>query len=60
MKNLDGNYYVEVKDKRNLIHPKVNLLLGLCDERSLTTQHKNQDNTQLRKIRKLLELILMN
>ena len=32
MKYLDGNYYVELKDKRYRIHPTENIKLRLRDE----------------------------
>ena len=48
MKILDGNYYVEVKDKRYRIHPTEKFLLGLRDEpKSLRTRFQVQNNTQI-------------
>ena len=35
MKYLDGNYHVEVKDHRYIIHPTENIILRLRDERNL-------------------------
>ena len=61
MKSLGGNYYVEVKDKRYLIHPTENIILRKRDPPlSLKTQYQVQNNTQIGKIRRLLEMIMMN
>ena len=46
MKNLDGNYYVEVKDHRYKIHPTENIFLGKRDPpSSLRTQYEVQNET---------------
>ena len=43
MKNLDGRYYVEVKDHRCLIHSTENKFLRLREEpKSLRTQYEVQ------------------
>ena len=54
MKNLDGNYYVEVKDHRDRFHPTENVVLRLRDPpKSLRTQHQVQNGIQLRKSQKV-------
>ena len=55
MKYLNGEYYVEVKDKRNLIHPTENILLRKRDPpTSLRTQYHVQNETQIRKNQKVI------
>ena len=50
MKNLDGNYYVEVKDHQYENHPTEKNILRLRDEpKSLRTQNQVQNETQIRK-----------
>ena len=50
MKELIGNYYVEIKDKRYLIHSNENIRLGLGDPpKSLRTQHQVQKETRIRR-----------
>ena len=66
MKYLNDNYYVEVKDKRFLIHPTENIILRLRDPpKSLRTQYQVQNETQIRKNQKVIkndndELIVKN
>ena len=56
MKYLNGNYYVEVKDKRFLIHPTENIILRLRDEpKSLRTQYQVQNETQIRRNQKVIK-----
>ena len=56
MKYLDGQYYVEVKDHRNKIHPTENLILRERDPpQSLRTQYPVQIETQIRKNQKVIE-----
>ena len=56
MKYLDGQYYVEVKDKRYRIHPTGNkILLKLYPPKSLRTQCQVQNETQIRKNQKVDE-----
>ena len=44
MKDLDGNYYVEVKDHRYKIHPTENIILRLRDPPpSFRTQYQVQN-----------------
>ena len=43
MKNLNGNYCVEVKDKRCRVHPNENIILRLRDlPKSLGTKYQVQ------------------
>ena len=66
MKHLDGNYYFEVKDHRYSIHPTEKFMLRLRDEsKSLETQYQVQNDTQIRKNKKVIktdniELIVKN
>ena len=66
MKHLNGSYYVEVKDKRYLIHPTEKKILGLRDPpNTLRTQYKVQKDTQIEKNQKVIknendELIVKN
>ena len=56
MKYLNGNYYVEVKDKRYKIHPTENIILGKRDEpKSLRTQYQVQNETQIRRNQKVVK-----
>ena len=56
MKNLNGEYYVEVKDHRYKIHPTENILLRLLDEpKSLRTQCQVQNETRMRKNLKVIK-----
>ena len=56
MKYLNGNYYVEVKDKRYKIHPFENIILRKRDEpKSLRTQYQVQNETQIRKNQKVVK-----
>ena len=53
MKYLNGNYYVEVKDKRYRVHPTKNIILRLRDEpKFLRTQYQVQNDTQIKKIQR--------
>ena len=50
MKYLNGNYYVEVKAKRHIIHPTAKNILSLREApKPQRTQYKVQINTQVRK-----------
>ena len=66
MKNLDGEYYVEVKDHRYKIHPTENIILRKRDEpTSLRTQYQVQKETRIRRNQKVVknnkdELIVQN
>ena len=54
MKNLNGKYYVEVKEHRYKNHPTENFILGLRDEpKCLTTQCQVQNMTHMRKNQKV-------
>ena len=56
MKYLNGNYYVEVKDKRFLIHPTENIILRKREEpKSLRTQYQVQNEKQIRRNQKVIE-----
>ena len=53
---LNGNYYVEVKDKRYISHPNENNILGLREPpKNLRTKCQVQNQTQSRKNRKVIE-----
>ena len=53
MKFPNGNYYVEVKDKRYLIHPTENIILRQRNpQQSVRTQYQVQTNTQIRQNQK--------
>ena len=55
MKFLNGQYYVEVKDKRYFIHPTENIKLRKRDPPiSLRTQHQVQNETQIGKNQKVI------
>ena len=66
MKNLNGEYYVEVKDHRYKIHPTENIILRKRDEpKSLRAQYQVQNETQIRKNQKVIkndnnELVVKN
>ena len=66
MKNLKGENYVEVKDKRYIIHPIENIILRKRDPpTSLRTQYQVQNGTQIRRNQKVIkknsdELIVKN
>ena len=56
MKYLNGEYYVEVKDRRYLIHPTEKIILGKRDPPlSLRTQYQVQNETLIRKNRKVIK-----
>ena len=55
MKHVNGNYYVEVKDKRYKIHPTENNILRKRDPpTSLRTQYQVQNEIQIRKNQKVI------
>ena len=66
MKFLNGNYYVEIKHHRYRTHPTEKNILRLLDEpKFLRTQYQVRNNTQMRKIQKVIknddnELIFKN
>ena len=50
MKVLNNQYYVEVNDQRNIIHPTEKIIIKIRDPpKSFRTQYQVQINTQLRK-----------
>ena len=56
MKYLNGEYYVDVKDKRYIIHPTENIILRKKDPpKSLRTQYQVQNETQIRKNQKVIK-----
>ena len=56
MKYLEGEYYVEVKDHRYIIHPTENIILRKRDpSTSLRTQYQVQNETQIRKNQKVIK-----
>ena len=56
MKNLSGEYDVEVKDRRYKIHPTENNILRKRDPpTSLRTQYQVQNETQIRRNQKVVE-----
>ena len=56
MKNLNGNYYVEVKNHRYKIHPTGNIILRKRDQpKSLRTQYQVQNETQIRRNQKVIK-----
>ena len=56
MKDLDGSYYVKVKDHRYKTHPTENVILKLRDEpKILRTQCQVQNETQIRKNQKVVK-----
>ena len=58
MKNLNGEYYVEVKDHGYRIHPTENIILRKRDPpTSLRTQYQVQNETQIRRNQKVVENI---
>ena len=55
MKYLNGENYVDVKDLRYRIHPTKKILLRTKDPPiSLRTQYQIQNDTQIRKNRKVV------
>ena len=65
MKFLNGHYYVEVNDRRYEIHSTEKFILRERDpQKSLRTQYQVQNNTQIRKIQKVIrgnnELVVRN
>ena len=56
MKYLNGEYYVEVKDKRYKNHPTENIILRKRDEpKYLRTQYQVQNETQIRRNQKVIK-----
>ena len=56
MKCLNGNYYVETKDKRFLIHPtENNILRKRGPPKSLRTQYQVQNETKIRRNQKIIK-----
>ena len=56
MKDLNGEYHVEVKDYRYKIHPTENIILRKRDEpSSLRTQYQVQNETQIRRNQKVIK-----
>ena len=56
MKYLNGKYYVEVKDKRYLIHPTGIFILRLRDPpKSLRNQYQVQNEREIRKNQKVFK-----
>ena len=56
MKYFNGNYYVEVKDHRNKIHPTENIILRKRDpSTSLRTQYQVQNETLIRRNQKVIK-----
>ena len=56
MKNLNGEYYVEVRDHRYKIHPTENIILRKRDEpKSLRTQYQVQNETKIRRNQKVIK-----
>ena len=55
MKNLNGRYYVEVKDHRYKIHPRENIILRLRDPPSLRTQYQVQNDIKIRTNQKVFK-----
>ena len=56
MKYIDGEYYVEVKDRRYNIHPTENIILRKRDPpESPRTQNQVQNETWIRKNQKVVE-----
>ena len=57
MKYLDVNYYVEVKDHRYRISPTENIILRKKNTpKSLRTQYQVQNETQIRRNQKVIEI----
>ena len=56
MKYLNGEYFVEVHDRRYGIHPTENIILRKRDEpKSLRTQYQVQNETKIRKNQKVIK-----
>ena len=66
MKYLNGEYYVEAKDQRHIIHPNENIILRKRNPpTSLRTQYQVQNETQIKRNQKVIkngndELIVKN
>ena len=60
-KYLNGQFYVEVKNQRQRLHPAEDNILGVkAPLKPLRTQYKVQIGTHIRKNKKFLKLIIMN
>ena len=60
MKYVNGRYYVGATDKRYIIHPNENIILGLRWEPKLVrTQNQLQNDTEIRKNQKIIEAVIM-
>ena len=56
MKYLNGEYYIEVKDRRYKNHPTENIIFCKRDQpTSLRTQYQVQNETQIRRNQKVVE-----
>ena len=56
MKYLNSEYYVKVKDDRNIIHPSENIISRKRDPpTSLRTQYQVQKNSQIRRNQKVIK-----
>ena len=56
MKHLNGEYYIEVKDRRYQIHPTEKIILRKRDPpTSLRTQYQVQKETKIRKNQKVFK-----
>ena len=56
MKYLNGEYYVEVTDRRYLIHPTEYIILRKRNEpKSLRTQYQVQNDTKIRRNQKVIK-----
>ena len=56
MKYLNGEYYVEVKDRRYKIHPARNVILRKRDpQTSLRTHYQVQNETKIRRNQKVIQ-----
>ena len=60
MKYLNGEYYVEIKDHRYKIHPtEINIIRKRDPPISLRFQYQIQNETQIKKNKKLLKIVMM-
>ena len=56
MKYLNGQFYVEVKDKRYRIHPTENIIFRKRDTpQSIRTQYQVRNETQIRRNQKVIK-----
>ena len=57
MNFLNGQYYVEVKDRRYKVHPtEKKILRKRSPSKSLRTQYQVQNETQIRKNQKVVKI----